>query len=108
VAGLGVVTKNMSSVRLGRHHPLVWPSVSAIVRCACRRRPLPEPLPKIWQLVRDAHTPGRAARKSGFIPSMDCSLNLMIDPRRSDQARLLPSLTSSLPSGEVFKHQHAV
>lgn len=64
---------------------------------SCRKRPDPLPLSEAWREVRAADRVGRAARKSAaFSPSVDCSVSLFIDPRRSDQ---LVRGAASLPHG---------
>ena len=52
---------------------------------ACRRRPDPLDLAEVWEELRRADKVGKAAAKSGFDPSVDCSVSLFIDPRKSDQ-----------------------
>ena len=39
----------------------------------------------VWAAVRAGDKVGRAAAASGFQPSVDCSVSLFIDPRKSDQ-----------------------
>ena len=36
-------------------------------------------------MLREGDYIGKRAKKSGFVPSVDCSISLFIDPRRSDQ-----------------------
>ena len=58
----------------------------AVNRAAvCRRRPAPVRVADVWQALREADHLGQRARASGFVPSVDCSISLLIDPRRSDQ-----------------------
>lgn len=51
---------------------------------------------EVWDAVRAADRVGRAAAASDFQPSVDCSVSLTIDPRKSDQ---LVRGTVDLPHG---------
>lgn len=58
----------------------------------CRRRPPPMHVADVWKALREADHLGQRARASGFVPSVDCSISLLIDPRRSDQVPPPPPL----------------
>lgn len=55
----------------------------------CRKRPLPSRVAQVWEILRDADYTGKRAKKNGFVPSVDCSISLFIDPRRSDQVCII-------------------
>jgi hypothetical protein len=40
---------------------------------------------KVWEMLRERDRVGKRAKKSGFVASVDCSISLFVDPRRSDQ-----------------------
>ena len=46
---------------------------------------MPLPVAQVWQAVRESDHRGRKAMKAQFDPSVDCSVSLFIDSRKSDQ-----------------------
>lgn len=60
-------------------------------RRPCRRRPAPLRLAAVWDAVRRHDKVSERARLNGFDPSVDCSISLFIDARKSDQARTRPA-----------------
>lgn len=54
-------------------------------RPTTKKRPDPMAIRDIWDAVRAADKVSKRAQANGFVPSVDVSFSLFIDPRKSDQ-----------------------